>query len=1002
MTAATTNSRLGDALTQAEWYVQIAGFPYRFYSNGAPPTDADYTDVKLLANVTVGGVRADVKTGKVSGQPARVRIAEADLGSVSAALQALRRLDDDGATRRTALAATVLATGTADIQVASTSGWSAPGAFHLGQERITYTGVAAGPTRFTGITRATLGTLRRQHVVDSAAGLQPYVVSDVVSWRSRPAVLYVRSAGTRAPSAGAGWVQWVAGFLDGEPDLLDDSISVELSIVPWSAVLDKEIGSDALVASLARPYHIYTVGIADTVAHTQRWGRGEAVREATTATSAIASGAINASTESHADVFDVSLAATHPRRGRIVVNQNSAGILNTAVVPASPYTSRNAFATASPAGYPPAAISGAGGAGTANTPVQVVNLDAAERYYATAWTGTPDPGDEEVLRWPTDALGYINGAWRPGTNKGAGGMWADVQILPFHERANGPAFQIRMNSTLHAGAAEIDWGVQGAPGSDLVYPLRMAAPDSVYAAESPRNAWTRTERIGATPDNAASLEVFPIAGIADAYYHEGEPVLMLDRLVAGVSTSVAYQWQVRWTDYGGGEERTAYFLGTVTGAVTVSGDTVGYKVEIDDSTPLPSFGDWPGQPRARIRPIARWVDADPRVTLCELLTSTQGLATNGADDVQPFGLGVPSTYVDATQIKGFPMPPELRRWSLTVTEPKKAMDALGARFRTAGMILVAQLDQETGARKLRLASVGPASAIDSKVTLVEASWEPGRPAQNPQPVTNSWTYKLGKRANGTEYTAVFTDLDSVTKLGEINGATENLADLTIDAPQDPSLVNALLRGAFNLARFLFGTPRRRVQHRPKFPLAYIIDPGDVVTITHSRIVNADGSVGVSSKVVRVLEVDHDPSAHTSMIGMVLHPGAYTGWAPALRVETVSSATVVIVEANAYTSTTDPVTGAAQADLDFWAANDYAIPVPRGNWSGSAVQITAINTGTRAVTFAGAHGLAVGDTIRPADYGTGAGFSSTTHKTYGYAADANGQLGAANAAGYNLA
>ena len=62
------------------------------------------------------------------------------------------------------------------INVDSTTGWAAPGAFWLGLERITYTGLTA--TTFTGCTHGTAGSLASQHFVGSIGS----VVSSLPRW----------------------------------------------------------------------------------------------------------------------------------------------------------------------------------------------------------------------------------------------------------------------------------------------------------------------------------------------------------------------------------------------------------------------------------------------------------------------------------------------------------------------------------------------------------------------------------------------------------------------------------------------------------------------------------------------------------------------------------------------------------------------------------------------------------------------------------------------------
>ena len=94
-----------------------------------------------------------------------------------------------------------------------------------------------------------------------------------------------------------------------------------------------------------------------------------------------------------------------------------------------------------------------------------------------------------------------------------------------------------------------------------------------------------------------------------------------------------------------------------------------------------------------------------------------------------------------------------------------------------------------------------------------------------------------------------------------------------------------------------------------------------------------------------------------------HGGIGAGYAPSLRVESVVDSDTVVVEADAF----------SDDDLSRFAASDAVACIPLGDWSSRNHRIiSAINTGTREVSFTVGHGLAAGDIIRPDDYDTATG------------------------------
>ena len=103
-----------------------------------------------------------------------------------------------------------------------------------------------------------------------------------------------------------------------------------------------------------------------------------------------------------------------------------------------------------------------------------------------------------------------------------------------------------------------------------------------------------------------------------------------------------------------------------------------------------------------------------------------------------------------------------------------------------------------------------------------------------------------------------------------------------------------------------------------------------------------------------------------------------GWAPAAKVATVPTTSTLTVEANTHTPTAHPITGATLNDsmwLDALTAGTIVRGRPRGNMAATAnlPAISAVNTGSRLVTFAGVHGLSVGDYIVPGAWSAADGY-----------------------------
>jgi len=96
------------------------------------------------------------------------------------------------------------------------------------------------------------------------------------------------------------------------------------------------------------------------------------------------------------------------------------------------------------------------------------------------------------------------------------------------------------------------------------------------------------------------------------------------------------------------------------------------------------------------------------------------------------------------------------------------------------------------------------------------------------------------------------------------------------------------------------------------------------------------------------------------------------WNSSMKVASVSSTTVIVVNANEYTTT--------GADSDFFKADDVVQHIPRGNQDGASANLTIASVVGNTITFTGAHGISSGGgTIEPATYSA----SSTLHQEDAY-------------------
>lgn len=164
-------------------------------------------------------------------------------------------------TYRAALTAS-LAAGGGTATVDDTTGWPASGSFFAGLERITYSGKTG--TSFTGLTRATVGSLAYRHATGSTA---QYLSERSQLWLGREVVLWATPCDASGYVSGATLasdaVQVWRGRLDKQPVREVDGFRFEA--LPLERLLDEQLvsGVTGRVVDAGQKYQVSTAWAFD-------------------------------------------------------------------------------------------------------------------------------------------------------------------------------------------------------------------------------------------------------------------------------------------------------------------------------------------------------------------------------------------------------------------------------------------------------------------------------------------------------------------------------------------------------------------------------------------------------------------------------------------------------------------------------------------------------------------------------------------------------------------
>jgi hypothetical protein len=948
--------------------LEVDGFKWRYYSHEAPASVANFTQARAILEISDSSSRLDLVDGIAETGSVTVRLQYA--GNTSGLL----RVGQRGATSATYLAAEIesAAAGTNEIITVDDSSWVSVGdTIWIGQEALYVNSVPTGTT--IDVDRGHLLSETQWHRIDTETQTRPIVTSECVAFRTRRCRLRAyRVRGTAVDSTG---IDIIRGFIDETPRLSDDGLTIEVTIAPDSARLQQKLPSEqgAASAGLVHGEHYFTGSSAGVTlfyevpdgAAFAGTSPSAANRDARTFEPGIDADEAGQVTDIIDAMFDTAWGTEDDRSGRVVFKNHGKNRPITNIDTANDE------------------ITVDGGIFLLNT-FKFKNPTLGHSKSSTWYDGTA----ASLELWPQVMLEVWNADLRPSSIAQADdGAFADVTLGPAAVRVVGNAAFDEIRVTLPA-RPYADWG----NGADA------AATFSVG---------------GENEEDASIGAAFSTSGIATGFYQSGETQILLSDNLAG---SGSLPMWVRIDAYVPAVQAVATQVVQVTAITSQalsSGDT-GYRYTIEPFTafawestdvdiitdrayyagafPL-SFCDFdylsPDE-RCKVTPILMTGEsADLPGTVLELLQSKYGDGVRGTSDVLTDGLGlVSNSQVDPTTFDRATTPPGLDQTAFVFDEESSVHDIIGPMLRAAGYALTPRLSLANGRRLLSLVPMRRASAVQSRLALTRDDFisEPSVASITDDEVVNRITYQ----APGDSGIRVeFRDVDSIGRNGERRTQDEELIGFV---PTGDTIGNAAATmQPIALRRFaLVGTPRRVIRGSVRLGLGLLVDPGDVITLTHSDALDYTGGRGLSSAPMLVVAVRRDFESATAELDLVYHGANLSGFAPSLTVtDHTISATTVEVAANDYTQAVDPVNGEAIEDLSYWAAGDVALvvsdPLGAGWPAGYTLTVDSVDLATNRITFTGAHagtGLTTGSILRPASYTS----ASAAHQAFAYLSD----------------
>jgi hypothetical protein len=805
-------------------------------------------------------------------------------------------------------------------------------------------GTTVNPYRFTGVTRGADVWSTQEHVVDAARGEQPWVTSDVTTWRGRRAAIYVSALDQFGVAIG--WNQYWQGLIDSPPTF--DGTYITVRIAPLSAVMGYRlgVGSAARQATSVAGIHQFRVGTCDR---------------------------LDMRTELNFGGMTFLASAADAWTGTITLDPNSSAVLDLLGAPAGLRYSVGDMTPVSGTYASPVLSFGAGAAIAAAAAAEIGWRLSAQLFIAGTYRQSyplrivdPAGAADQIVAWPSRLQTVINMAnaynappvasWEdPSAGAGqprlahsklvrgndAWSLLSIMSVVPFGSAVHTTARVVIMRrwNTIRAG-----WPIEV---DDVAYVRRY--PFARLDVSTPLTAFATHQ----TPPDAMVHE-----GPSVWFYQCAEP--HIGPWDADVYTGGTQQIEI----IGSGDPVRMWITGS-TSAVVDGVTRYWYTVhqprrarnvlQMESDSPLSVYV------------VAAASDSDPPTYISRLLASGSGNGDNGSADVMPIGANLPADAIELATFTDTSTPDPL------IGQDYEAVRGKSIKDQTAGLILacgsqIAQVYDSTQDRwRVAMVHMGPADSSLSVLTIVDADLltTPGRDPVRTDIDGRTVRSYIVKMKPSLRAEPVDTPVNATT---EVNAAGSDSGEpLTLDLPgvvvqSSGGMASAAIAVVADI-RTRVGAPRIRwvLRISADMPGSVAVGLGSVVTLTSVYAVGIDPTEDADATPCRVVGIRRDLDEGVMELELRPFPGVSGGWAQSARVnwvDSVTNATTLAIEATDFSAD----------DGSHFLAADKLVRFSPGAWSARAA-LTISSVVGNTIIFTGAHGASVGDLLRCDDYST---------------------------------
>lgn len=915
-------------------------------------------------------------------------------------VDALFSRTSEGSMRATLV--TSIAAGADNVDLAVTedlSAWAAADVVWVGQEAFRYAYIDQTTRTFKDCERGYYGSVISQHRVDSVAhrSFKPQVVSECTAWDRRACVLSVHEVLANGTIEAAG-TEILRGFLAGHP--LNDTDQWRIELTDDLARLARPIGAERLQTTLVNGYINFDGANRSNVEYHEVVPEGGILDGTVDHDAADTIGGVSSSLASFAQFNNFLTAGGGSLGDSPLTLKGIEGYIATA------YSSLGLGSLTFPSGVGEPDVPGA----------------LNEEYIATSEYISDSVSvniAEGVHRWPNIAVSSHLGLLGPdtGTSK-----WL-YSVVP----SGGTALTVqsrsdvwRMSSALRNGAPYLER--RGDEPGVLHYGFLYSRDDSELDVARPQPVALRGTEGWVVQNAREANTAAPYEVPAPALAFWEEPMKYL--LVADdILDPAPGQLRVSFSD-----GREAVILRYTDIQAASDPDTsahIGYRVTIDNQAGLNrseegaiAFGNWPGEEPVTIGQDADFGETtDPLTALVRVLLSGSGTPSfpNAEYSTLPqaYGVRVNEAGVDIEGILATTIPSAVQRlYNFTLVKAEPANAVFGGILQAATLALVAKTVD--GSRKLTLVPMFAMDKILAKTSLTSDDIVAGTPIRSGRRMNlnSQWTIKTNYNGTKFENSWELNDGDAIDLLDGDMGVSQTIEirgmDVNDGITGGVAAQNArvALVDIYKKLRTL-GRQLIEVTLSVLWSKAKMFSVGDVVLLSSEHIWGGSGVKGISEVAAQVTARRLNFVTNVCEVKLVFDGVLTSGYAPVMRVDEVDGAQGMYLTNHAFSGDEGLPDWCHFFNVDGVPTEDYVqvddlgsvelVQVGEEENNTTATPLLLVRTvadGRAHLFFAAAHGLSVGDVVRPLSWDS----AHVHHKEYVYFAQ-DGVLGVGDDEGF---